>query len=63
MEFRYDPREPDSGTCSFAAWSNPALQEAIRRAFRESPRETITRIDVTRDGIRAYFEPTGRTST
>jgi hypothetical protein len=32
------------------------LQRAIRLAFNESPREEIYRIDVDRDGIKAYFK-------
>lgn len=60
MKVEFEPREPSSGCWSFASWSNDDLQAAIRKAFNESPRERIIRIDITRDGIRAYFEATKR---
>ena len=46
-----------TGVCSFASWDNKDLQEAIRKAFHESPRERITEIVIERDGIKAIFEP------
>ena len=46
-----------TGIVSFASWDNHDLQEAIRRAFNESPREQIVEIIIERDGIKAVFEP------
>lgn len=45
-----------SGVVSFASWNNPALIDAIRKAFNESPRERIEEIVIDRDGIKARFE-------
>lgn len=45
-----------SGVVAFASWNNQDLIEAIRRAFRESPRENIVEIIVEREGIKAVFE-------
>jgi hypothetical protein len=44
------------GVCSFASWENQELQAAIERAFNTSPRETITRLEIDRGGIKAFFE-------
>lgn len=51
------PSESGGGVCSFTSWENRDLQEAIRRAFNESPRERIVRIEIDRHGIKAFFEP------
>jgi len=57
MEVSFAPNNPSGGVCSMVMWQNKALQDAIRMAFQKSPREQIIKIDVTREGIRAYFEP------
>jgi len=45
-----------SGTASFASWENPDLLGAIRQAFRESPKESITDLWIDQRGITAVFE-------
>jgi hypothetical protein len=58
MQIKFDPVDPPpSGVVSFLSWSHPELHAALRRAFDEGPREYIDRIDITRDGLRAHFEP------
>jgi len=49
------PNYSPSGLVSFASWENHDLQEAIRRAFNESPREEIVELVIDRDGIKAVF--------
>ena len=58
MKITFAPNNyaPD-GIVSFANWENRFLQQKIREAFRESPREQITELVIDRDGIRAVFEP------
>lgn len=55
MEIRFNPNDAVAGTCSFAAWSSHDLQNALRQAFHESPRGELYQIDVTPEGLRAYF--------
>jgi hypothetical protein len=59
MKVTFAPNNSDgpTGTVSFASWDNRDLQDAIRKAFNESPRETIVEIIVERSGIKAVFEP------
>lgn len=45
-----------TGIISFASWENRDLQNAIRQAFHESPREDLVEIVIERDGIKAIFE-------
>lgn len=44
------------GVVSFASWENRDVQDAIRRAFNESPREEIVELVIERAGIKAVFE-------
>lgn len=57
MKVTYSPNnyQPD-GTVSFLSWSNSELLDAIRKAFHESPRESIVEIVIEREGIKAVFE-------
>lgn len=56
MKIDFCPHQPQgSGVCSFVTWENRDLQEALRRCFNESPREEIVLIEVTREGLKAYF--------
>lgn len=57
MKVNYQPNNyQPTGTISFASWENKDLQNAIRQAFHESPRERIVEIVVEREGIKAIFE-------
>lgn len=56
MKIEFCPNESGSGCCSFASWENSDLQAAIRKAFNESPREQIVKIEIDRQGIKAFFE-------
>jgi len=57
MKIHFDPNNgAPTGVVSFASWENRDLQEALRKAFNESPREQITEIWINRDGIKAVFE-------
>jgi hypothetical protein len=58
MKVAWCPSENEraSGVASYASWENPDLQAAIEKAFNTSPRETITRVEINRDGIKAFFE-------
>lgn len=56
MKVCFNPNEKPAGCCSFASWDNPRTKKAIRELFNESERENITRIDIDRHGIMAYFE-------
>ena len=59
MKINYAPNDSQqkpSGAVSVLHWENADLQAAIRRAFNESPRETIVQIDIDRYGIKAYFD-------
>ena len=57
MKVSFSPNNHElSGTVSFASWSNQDLQDAIRKACHESPRERIVEIVIERDGIKAKFE-------
>jgi len=60
MEVKWCPQESGSGVCSFAAWHNEDLQNAIRKAFNTSPREELVAIEIDRHGIKAFFEPLNR---
>jgi len=57
MKIDFGPNEPrGSGVCSFVTWQNPALHEALRQCFNESPREELELVEVTREGLKAYFK-------
>lgn len=56
INFLPNNNEKATGVCSVVRWTSRELQDAIRHAFHESPREQIVRIDIERDGITAYFE-------
>ena len=43
------------GTIAFVSWENLDLQDAMRRLFRESPREKIVELVVDQAGIKAIF--------
>jgi hypothetical protein len=59
IEVRFAPVEGSdkSGVVSFQSWNNQQLIDAIVRSFSTSPREQVYRIDIERDGIKAYFKP------
>ena len=58
MKVQFSPNNYELvGTVSFLSWSNPDFQNAIRKAFKEGPREQITELVIERDGIKARFEP------
>lgn len=56
MEVRFNPDRGDGGVCAFASWNNPDLHRAFCVAFNLRANEKLVRIDVTKEGIRAYFE-------
>lgn len=57
MKVNFTPNnyQPE-GTVSFLSWANQGLLDAIRQAFRESPRERIGEIVIETEGIKAVFE-------
>ena len=57
MKVNFNPQDYDlTGCVSFCSWSNPEIQDAIRKAFNESEREEIVEIVIDRQGIKAKFE-------
>lgn len=58
MKIEFDPNNyTPTGVISFVTWENRELQDALRRAFHESPREELATIVIERAGIKAIFEP------
>ena len=59
MKISFNPNTDyaPAGTVSFVSWQDRNLQDAIRKAFRESPREEIVELVVESNGIKAVFEP------
>ncbi len=56
MVILFQADDAPSGTVSQISWSNPDLHIALRLAFKEnSSVEEIVRIDVTKEGLIAYF--------
>ncbi len=56
MQIIWNPTDTQGGTVSHIGWNNPDMQAAIRLAFHEKDFERITRVEVTCEGMKAFFE-------
>lgn len=55
MEIRFNPNDAKCGVVSEASWGNPDVQKALRGIFGTRSDETLVMLDVTAEGLRAYF--------
>ena len=61
IKVNFNPEKSKSGLVSQISWQNSSVQEALRKIFKLRDNEEITEIDVTCDGITAYFNYTPTT--
>ncbi len=59
MKVVFNPtdKETAGGIKSVLRWNSADFLNGMREAFHVSTREKIVRLDITQDGIHAYFEP------
>ena len=63
MQIVFNPATTQGGTVSQLTWNNPDLHAAIRAAFACRDDERIVRVEVTAQGMKAFFERVTVTKT
>lgn len=60
MEVRFNPEGIEGGISSFVVWESISAERGIRNMFCAGECEILYKIDITPEGIRAYFTGTRR---
>lgn len=56
IKVSYNGKDHTSGVVSAMSWDDRDLKNALKKLFNCKENERIVGIDVTKTGIRAYFE-------